>query len=231
MTAESGLLSPEGVRRMFDRIAPVYDAMNRVMTAGLDRRWRRLAAEAVVRPGDGVLDACCGTGDLAIAGARAGGVVTGLDFSERMLERARRKAPEIEWVQGDALALPFENGSFDAATVGFGVRNLDDLEAGLRELARVLRPGGRVAVLEITRPRGLLRPFFRFWFDGVVPLLGKVLPGGAAYTYLPASVRRFPGPEDLGALMERAGFRDVAWRMLAGGIVALHTGGVEGDAR
>jgi demethylmenaquinone methyltransferase/2-methoxy-6-polyprenyl-1,4-benzoquinol methylase len=209
---------------MFDRIAPVYDVMNRVMTAGLDQRWRRLAAQAVVQPGDRVLDSCCGTGDLAIAAAREGGVVTGLDFSERMLERARRKAPQIDWVSGDALALPFEDAAFDAATVGFGVRNLDDLEGGLRELARVLKPGGRLAVLEITRPRGLLRPFFRLWFDGVVPVLGKVLPGGAAYTYLPASVRRFPGPEDLEGLMERAGFRTVQWRTLAGGIVALHVG-------
>ncbi len=224
MSVDSGRLAPEGVRSMFDRIAPVYDVMNRVMTAGLDQRWRRLAAHAVVRPGDQVLDSCCGTGDLAIACVRAGGVVTGLDFSERMLERARRKAPHIEWVPGDALALPFGNGTFDAATVGFGVRNLEDLERGLRELARVLKPGGRLAVLEITRPRGVLRPFFRFWFDGVVPVLGKALPGGVAYTYLPASVRRFPGPEDLGALMERAGFGDVRWQMLAGGIVALHVG-------
>ncbi|HEY6031571.1 MAG TPA: ubiquinone/menaquinone biosynthesis methyltransferase, partial [Gaiellaceae bacterium] len=150
---ESGRLAPDAVRTMFDRIAPVYDAMNRVMTAGLDRRWRRITAEAVVREGDAVLDAACGTGDLALADAKAGGRVTGLDFSERMLERARRKGPGLEWVQGDALALPFPDASFDAATVGFGVRNLDDLEAGLRELRRVLKPGGRLGVLEITRPR------------------------------------------------------------------------------
>ena len=209
---------------MFDRIAPVYDAMNRVMTAGLDRRWRTLTAAAVVRPGDRVLDSCCGTGDLALACLRAGGRVTGLDFSERMLERARRKSSEIEWVRGDALALPFENGSFDAATVGFGVRNLADLELGLRELRRVLRAGGRVGVLEITRPRGLLAPFYRVWFDGIVPLLGRLLPGGAAYSYLPASVRRFPGPEDLARLLREAGFEDVRYRLFAGGIVALHTG-------
>ena len=227
---ESGRLAPERVRSMFDRIAPVYDVMNRLMTAGLDRRWRKLAAQAAVRPGDRVLDACCGTGDLAIACAEAGGVVTGLDFSERMLQRARRKAPELEWVRGDALALPFPAAAFDAATVGFGIRNLDDLEAGLRELARVLKPGGRVAVLEITRPRGLLRPFFRVWFDGLVPAFGKVLPGGAAYSYLPASVRRFPHPEDLAALMERSGFANVTWRLLAGGIVALHVGVAGGDA-
>jgi demethylmenaquinone methyltransferase/2-methoxy-6-polyprenyl-1,4-benzoquinol methylase len=120
------------------------------------------------------------------------------------------------------LALPFSDGSFDAVTVGFGIRNVADLEAGLRELARVLRPGGRLGCLEITRPRGLLRPFFAVWFDGLVPLAGKVLPGGAAYTYLPASVRRFPGPEDLAEAMRRAGFVEIGWRLLGGGIVALH---------
>jgi demethylmenaquinone methyltransferase/2-methoxy-6-polyprenyl-1,4-benzoquinol methylase len=209
---------------MFDRIAPVYDAMNRVMTAGLDRAWRRLAAQAVVQPGARVLDACCGTGDLALAAEREGGVVTGLDFSGRMLDRARRKSRSVTWVQGDVLALPFPDGSFDAVTVGFGVRNVDGIEAGLAELRRVLRPGGRLAILEITRPRGLLRPFFTLWFERVVPLLGRVLPGGAAYTYLPASVRRFPGAEDLAALMERAGFGDVQFRLLGGSIVALHVG-------
>jgi demethylmenaquinone methyltransferase/2-methoxy-6-polyprenyl-1,4-benzoquinol methylase len=180
-----------------------------------------------VRPGDDVLDACCGTGDLAIACARAGGKVTGLDFSERMLERARRKAPELQWISGDLLALPVGDASFDAATVGFGVRNVDDLERALRELRRVLRSGGRLGILEITRPRGLLAPFYRFWFDGVVPLLGKLLPGGAAYTYLPASVRRFPRPEELAQLIAAAGFGDVRYRTFAGGIVALHTSVVE----
>jgi demethylmenaquinone methyltransferase / 2-methoxy-6-polyprenyl-1,4-benzoquinol methylase len=224
MSVESGRLPAEGVRAMFDRIAPVYDLMNRVMTAGLDRRWRRATAEAAVRPGDRVLDACCGTGDLAVACARAGGRVTGLDFSERMLDRARRKAPELEWVHGDLLALPFADDTFDAATVGFGVRNVEDVGAGLRELGRVLRPGGRLAVLEITRPCGVLRHFYGLWFDRVVPLLGRVLPGGAAYTYLPASVRRFPGPEDLARLLEESGFADVRFRLFAGGIVALHVG-------
>ena len=221
---ESGTLPPEDVRGMFDRIAPVYDLMNRVMTVGLDQRWRRLAVREVVWPGDRVLDACCGTGDLAVEAERRGGRVVGLDFSPRMLERARHKSGTIEWVQGDALALPFADEEFDAATVGFGVRNLADLEGGLRELARVLRPGGKAAVLEITRPRGILRPFFRLWFDVLVPFAGRVLPGGKAYTYLPASVRRFPGPEDLSALMRRAGFQDVHYRLLGGGAVALHTG-------
>jgi demethylmenaquinone methyltransferase / 2-methoxy-6-polyprenyl-1,4-benzoquinol methylase len=209
---------------MFDRIAPVYDAMNRAMTLGLDRKWRRLTAEAVVTPGALVLDACCGTGDLALADARAGGRVTGVDFSGEMLARAERKAPEFDWVQADAAALPFPDASFDAVTVGFGIRNLADLEGGLRELARVLVPGGKLGCLEITRPRGVLRPFFRLWFDGLVPVAGKVLPGGAAYSYLPASVRRFPGPEDLARAMEEAGFGGVGWRLLGGGIVALHVG-------
>jgi demethylmenaquinone methyltransferase / 2-methoxy-6-polyprenyl-1,4-benzoquinol methylase len=220
---ESGRLAPDAVQRMFDRIAPVYDAMNRTMTTGLDRRWRRITAEAVVEPGDDVLDACCGTGDLAVAGARRGGQVTGLDFSERMLERARRKAPELEWIRGDVLAMPFGDGSFDAVTVGFGVRNVEDLPGALVELRRVLRAGGRLGILEITRPRGVLAPFYRFWFDGVIPLLGKVLPGGSAYTYLPASVRRFPGPAELADVIAGAGYRDVRYRTFAGGIVALHT--------
>jgi demethylmenaquinone methyltransferase / 2-methoxy-6-polyprenyl-1,4-benzoquinol methylase len=224
MTYDSGTLAPDSVRGMFDRIAPIYDVMNRVMTAGLDQRWRKLAVSEVVWPGDRVLDACCGTGDLAVEAERRGGRVVGLDFSEKMLERARAKSGAIEWVQGDALALPFPDGDFDAVTVGFGVRNLADLEDGVKELARVLRPGGKLAVLEITRPRGVLKPFFRLWFDVLVPLAGRVLPGGQAYTYLPASVRRFPGPDDLSALLERAGFESVRYRLLGGGIVALHVG-------
>ena len=227
MTHQTGSLASDDVRGMFDRIAPVYDVMNRVMTAGLDRSWRRLTVEAVVQPGDRVLDACCGTGDLAVASAKRGGVVTGLDFSPAMLERARRKLSSATWVEGDLLALPFEAGSFEAATVGFGVRNVADLEQGLVELRRVLVQGGRVAVLEITQPRGLLAPFYRLWFDRIVPLLGRLLKGGAAYTYLPASVRRFPGPDELANLMRSAGFADVSYRTFAGGIVALHVG----DAR
>jgi len=227
MSTGTGTLPAEGVRTMFDRIAPVYDAMNHVMTVGLDRRWRRVAAEAVVSPGDRVLDACCGTGDLTLACARAGGRVTGLDFSERMLERARAKSSAIEWVQGDALALPFEDGSFDAATVGFGVRNLENLAGGLAELRRVLRPAGRLGVLEITQPRGALAPFFRLWFERGVPLMGRVVSGSSAYTYLPASVRRFPGPDELASLIREAGFGEVRYRLFARGIVALHLGVAE----
>jgi demethylmenaquinone methyltransferase/2-methoxy-6-polyprenyl-1,4-benzoquinol methylase len=223
VSVETGTLPPSAVESMFDRIAPVYDAMNRVMTAGLDQRWRALTAAAVVQPGDRVLDACCGTGDLALAALERGGRVTGLDFSEPMLERARRKSAAIEWVRGDLLKLPFEDASFDAATVGFGVRNLADLERGLLELHRVLRQEGRLGILEITTPRGPLRHFYRLWFDRLVPLLGKALPGGSAYTYLPASVRRFPDAESLAALLDDAGFRAIRYRFLAGGIVALHT--------
>ena len=224
MSVESGRLPAEGVRSMFDRIAPVYDFMNRAMTAGLDRRWRRMTAQAVVRPGDRVLDACCGTGDLALAAQREGGKVTGLDFSERMLERARGKSSDIEWVNGDLLQLPFEDGSFDAVSVGFGVRNADDLGLALRELRRILRRGGRLGILEIVRPKGLLSTFYRVWFDGLIPLAGRVLPGGAAYTYLPASVKRFPGPEELSREVREAGFEPVAHRLLGGGIVVLLIG-------
>ena len=232
--ATTGRLAPDGVRRMFDRIAPRYDLLNRLMTAGLDRRWRALAADvAEVRPGGRVLDCCTGTGDLALELARRvgpQGEVTALDFSEEMLVRARDKARHapapIRIVAGDALALPFEDDAFEAATVAFGVRNLDDLDRGLAEMARVVRPGGRVVILEITTPRRLRR-FYAMWFDHVVPQLGRLVARDrAAYTYLPASVRRFPGPPELAARMSTAGLRDIGWRRLAGGIVALHHGRV-----
>jgi demethylmenaquinone methyltransferase/2-methoxy-6-polyprenyl-1,4-benzoquinol methylase len=172
-----------------------------------------------------VLDACCGTGDLAVAALEAGArEVVGLDFSTRMLERARAKQQTVTWLDGDVLDMPFADGSFDSATVGFGVRNVPDLAAALVELRRVLRTGGRLGILEITTPAGVLAPFYRLWFDRVVPVLGKLFRGGSAYTYLPASVRRFPGPEELARLMREAGLEQVAYRTFAGGIVALHTG-------
>ena len=222
------------IRGMFDRIAGVYDLMNTAMTAGLHHRWRERAADrAELAPGDVALDVCCGTGDLAFELARRvgpHGSVIGSDFSERMLDVARLKAAErgagtvrFEW--GDALELSYDTGSFDAVTVGFGVRNLADLDRGVGELTRVLKPGGRLVILEITQPtRPPLSTFFGLWFDRLVPLLGRVLPGGSAYTYLPASVRRFPGPEELAELLRSAGFENVRWRLFAGGIVALHTG-------
>jgi demethylmenaquinone methyltransferase/2-methoxy-6-polyprenyl-1,4-benzoquinol methylase len=225
VSVASGRLGPEAVRTMFDRIAPVYDRMNLLMTAGLDRRWRNLTARQVVRPGDYVLDAACGTGDLAIADHRAGAArVVGVDFSEPMLERARRKSDAIEWVQGDLSGLPFADGTFQATTVGFGLRNVPALDLALRELRRVLAPGGRLGILEMTRPHGALAPFFKVWFDGLVPLAGKVLPGGSAYSYLPASVRRFHSPEALAGLIANAGFEQIRYRLLGGGIVALHLG-------
>jgi demethylmenaquinone methyltransferase / 2-methoxy-6-polyprenyl-1,4-benzoquinol methylase len=224
VSIENGRLSADGVRSMFDGIAPVYDPMNRALTAGLDGRWRRLTAQAVVKPGARVLDACCGTGDLALAACAEGARVTGVDFSRRMLEHARRKSSEIDWVEADLLDLPFAAGSFDAATVGFGIRNVDDVRGALTELRRVLRRGGRLAILDLVRPTGPLSLFFRVWFDRLVPLAGKALPGGAAYTYLPASVRRFSSPPELKAAMRSAGFGPVAHRLLGGGIVVLVVG-------
>jgi demethylmenaquinone methyltransferase/2-methoxy-6-polyprenyl-1,4-benzoquinol methylase len=213
---------------MFDRIAGVYDAMNSVMTAGLHHRWRERAVDlARVGPGSRALDVATGTGDLAIALARRGAEVVGSDFSEGMLERARRKDASVRWEQANALALPYDDGSFDAATVGFGARNFSDLERGLGEMTRVVRPGGRVVVLEITTPtKPPLSTFFSLWFDRVVPVLGRLTGEDQAYSYLPSSVRRFPGPRDLAGVMAGTGLRDVRWILTAGGIIALHSGTV-----
>ncbi|MDQ3607451.1 MAG: bifunctional demethylmenaquinone methyltransferase/2-methoxy-6-polyprenyl-1,4-benzoquinol methylase UbiE [Actinomycetota bacterium] len=232
MSPASGTL-PEGqVRAMFDRIAGLYDVMNSVMTVGLHHRWRRRAVDlAAVGPGDRALDVATGTGDLAIELARRvgpDGEVVGSDFSEGMLERARAKGADacaplrFEW--GDAQALPYVDASFAAATVGFGARNFADLEAGLSEMARVVRPGGRVVVLEITQPqRPPLSTFFALWFDRLVPLLGRITDE-QAYSYLPSSVKRFPEPRALAAAMERAGLEQLRWILTAGGIIALHVG-------
>jgi demethylmenaquinone methyltransferase / 2-methoxy-6-polyprenyl-1,4-benzoquinol methylase len=219
------------VRAMFDRIAGFYDVMNSVMTAGLHHRWRERAADlAAVTPGSRALDVATGTGDLAVELARRvtpGGEVVGSDFSEGMLQRARRKSAAVRWEQANALALPYPDDGFDAATVGFGARNFSDLEQGLREMARVVRPGGRVVVLEITTPiKPPLSTFFSLWFDRIVPLLGRVTGEEQAYSYLPSSVKRFPGPHELGAVMHGVGLRDVRWVLTAGGIIALHSGTV-----
>ena len=223
---ESGTLPETQVRAMFDRIARVYDRMNSLMTAGMHHRWRERAADlAEVGPGSAALDVATGTGDLAVELARRGAEVTGMDFAPAMLELARQKAPGLSFEDGDALALRHPDASFDAVTVGFGARNFADLDRGLAEMARVTKPGGRVVVLEITTPqKPPLSWFFRAWFDHAVPALGRVAADPEAYTYLPSSVRRFPGPEELAGRMAAAGLHDVRWILTAGGIIAIHVG-------
>lgn len=257
LRAGSGKLEAGQVRAMFDRISAIYDPMNTAMTAGLHHRWRARAADlARVGPGSRALDVATGTGDLAIelaARVAPGGEVLGSDFSEGMLERARAKAVRgpagaalrFEWA--DVMQLPYEDGAFDAATVGFGARNFDDLGRGLAEMARVVRAGGRVVVLEITTPtRPPLSHFYRLWFDRIVPALGAVAGGAerlaarlgragdgdgvaAAYTYLPNSVKRFPAPPALAEELVQAGLQDVEYLLLAGGIVAIHAGTVPAE--
>jgi demethylmenaquinone methyltransferase/2-methoxy-6-polyprenyl-1,4-benzoquinol methylase len=213
---------------MFDRISGVYDLMNQVMTAGLHHAWRRRAADlAHAGAGTEILDVATGTGDLAIEMAKRGAQVIGSDFSEEMLVHARAKDGAITWEWANAMDLPYEDDRFDAATVGFGARNFSDLERGVREMARVVRPGGKVVILEITTPtRPPLSTFFRLWFDRIVPALGKIAGDSEAYEYLPNSVKRFPAPDGLAAVMDRAGLRDIRWILTAGGIIAIHVGEV-----
>lgn len=237
----SGTLAEPQVRAMFDRIAGVYDRMNAVMTAGLHHKWRRRAADlAALGAGGRALDVATGTGDLAFELARRvapGGIVVGADFSDRMLELARAKAAaaapgagvELRFESANALALPYDEDEFDAATVGFGARNFSELEPGLREMARVVAPGGRVVVLEITTPtRPPLATFLELWFDRLVPALGRLAGDAEAYSYLPSSVRRFPPPEELAAVMWGCGLRRIRYVLTAGGIIALHVGEVPG---
>jgi demethylmenaquinone methyltransferase / 2-methoxy-6-polyprenyl-1,4-benzoquinol methylase len=226
------------IEAMFSGIAGRYDLMNRIMTAGMDRRWRREAAtQAALRPGDEALDVCCGTGDLAFTLAHACPAchVTGLDFTEAMLLRARekqavrrrrRRLAPVDFVRGDALALPFPDATFAAVTVGFGVRNVPDVPGVFAEMARVTRPGGRVVCLELTQaPPGLGRRFHDVWSGRIVPLLGRLVARDArAYSYLPASVAAFPRADELAAIMSGAGLVDVRYRRFGFGAVALHVG-------
>jgi demethylmenaquinone methyltransferase/2-methoxy-6-polyprenyl-1,4-benzoquinol methylase len=223
------------VNRMFDRVAARYDLLNSLMSAGLHHRWRERAADqAGLAPGDSALDVCCGTGDLTLELAKRiapGGHVIGCDFSEPMLDLAREKAGgrgsegvRFEWA--DALSLPYDAGRFDAVAVGFGVRNFADRDRGLREMARVLRPGGRLVVLEFTQPR---RPpfstFYSLWFDRIAPILGRISDDPEAYAYLAESVRTFPAPLGFAERMDRAaGLEGIRYTILAGGIVTIHTG-------
>ncbi len=226
------------VREMFGRIAPRYDLLNRVLSAGIDRRWRkkllRLAGPVAGRT---VVDACCGTGDLAFVFARAGARVVGVDFTLPMLVRAADKsahatsgasAGDALFAHGDALALPVANACADFATVAFGIRNVADRGAGLRELARVVRPGGRVIVLEFSMPRGrALRGLYQLYFTRVLPAIGGAISGdAAAYRYLPDTVLEWPTPDAFQREMEEVGLEQCGYSLLSGGIACLSWGSV-----
>ncbi len=230
---QTGVLEESEVQAMFDRIAGLYDGMNGLMTAGLHHHWRRRAADlAKPPPGGRVLDVATGTGDLALELARRvgpAGEVVASDFSEKMLARAQAKAAPtglpVRFESANALALPYATDSFDAATVGFGARNFSDLRRGLEEMVRVVRPQGRVVVLEITTPhRAPLSTLLELWFEQIIPGLGRLAGDSRAYTYLPNSVRRFPGPAALAGLMWSCGLRPVRWIETAAGIIAIHVG-------
>jgi demethylmenaquinone methyltransferase / 2-methoxy-6-polyprenyl-1,4-benzoquinol methylase len=228
--------SPEkaAVRSMFDRIARRYDLLNHLLSVGTDVRWRRACVDLLDldRPAR-VFDLCTGTADVLVEALRRdrGHRGVGVDLSEQMLRRGAAKlsrrdlAGRAALAAGDAEALPLASGCFDAATIGFGIRNVGNPAAALAEIRRVLRPGGRLVVLEFSRPRGWLGAVYRRYFRGVLPRIGALVSGdSAAYSYLPASVERFPAPEAFAALMEQAGFTAVRWRLLSGGIACLHRG-------
>lgn len=222
---------PAQVRAMFDRIAPVYDGMNAAISGFQEPRWRRLAVRAAgLGPGMRALDVACGTGKVAAdlhAAVSPGGSVLGIDFSPRMIERASAAFADragLAFAVGDALALPVEEGTFDAATIAFGMRNLADHRQGFAELRRAVRPGGRVVCLEIARPRGRVGRAIQAWFDRVVPVIGRMVGQGSAYAYLVRSTKAYPTPERIAEIMAEAGLERVRWTALSGGIVTLHVG-------
>ena len=218
---------------MFDRIARVYDPMNLVISAFQEPRWRkRIVAASGAQPGGRILDVATGTGKVAAdlhARVQPGGSVLAVDISPGMIEVARRRfagRTGLEFVAGDAMALPAEDGTFDAATIAFGMRNLPDYRRGFAEMTRCVRPGGRVVCLEIARPERCLARILQFWFDRIVPVMGRLAGQGDAYGYLVRSVKGYPGPDRIAAIMREAGLQDVRWQGLTGGIVTLHVGTV-----
>jgi len=222
---------PDEVRAMFARVAPRYDLLNRLLSAGIDRRWRAaLVSRLGQLSGHVLVDACCGTGDLAFALERAGARVIGVDFTPEMLVRARAKqrTPGGLFVGGDALALPIASAAADASSIAFGIRNVADRLQGLRELARVVRAGGWVLVLEFSLPRGrLLGPLYRLYFTRVLPRIGGWISGDpGAYRYLPETVLSWPSPDELRAEMESVGLEECGYRLLSGGIACLSWGRV-----
>lgn len=220
----------EQVERMFDSISPKYDLLNRVFSMGTDQSWRRKVMRLVAQePVERLLDVATGTADLALMAAKQVEHVVGADISEGMLSHGREKVRKagleerIELVRGDAAELPFPDGTFDVVTVAFGVRNFEDLERGVRGMVRVLRPGGRLFVLEFSRPRGSISPFYRFYFHRVMPFIGRMISkDSAAYTYLPASVDAFPEGAAFEGVLRANGAREVRSERLSGGIATLY---------
>jgi demethylmenaquinone methyltransferase/2-methoxy-6-polyprenyl-1,4-benzoquinol methylase len=232
-TDRGNAASPAEVGAMFDRIARVYDPMNLVISAFQEPRWRKRAVTlAGVRPGDRLLDVATGTGKVAAdlwTRAQPGGGVLAVDISPGMIRVAQRRfgaRPGLEFLVGDALALPTQDGTFDAATIAFGMRNLPDYGKGFAEMARSVRPGGTVVCLEIARPSSRLARILQFWFDRIVPVIGRVMGQGGAYGYLVRSVKGYPGPDRIAEIMREVGLQDVSWQPMSGGIVTLHTGTV-----
>jgi demethylmenaquinone methyltransferase/2-methoxy-6-polyprenyl-1,4-benzoquinol methylase len=228
---------PQRIEEMFDRISGVYDIMNLAISGFQEPRWRkRIIAASAIGPGDRALDVACGTGKVTTdlyRAAQPGGRALGIDFSARMIGYANQRRPAgldgLEFREGDALSLPVEDDAFDAATIAYGMRNLADYRLGFAEMARAVRPGGKVVCLEITQPTSRLGRVIAVWFDNIVPLIGRLVGQGEAYAYLARSVKGYPGPERIAEIMRDAGLEQVEWEALAGGIIVLHAGTVPGS--